>query len=199
MSFTIRPYRPDDFDAAYRVCLETGDAGQDATDQFKDPNLLGHLYTGPYLTYQPDLAFVLEDAQGVCGYTLGALDSESFYRRMNDEWLAGLREEYTDPQGEAKTWTRDQELIHAIHHPSEPELFEDYPAHLHIDILARAQGQRLGGRLMDTLIGELRTHGAKGVHLGMAVNNDRAYHFYVKYGFHELKRDDDTIYMAMAL
>ena len=199
MSFRIRPYVPEDFDAVYRVCLETGDAGQDATDLFEDPNLLGHLYTGPYVTYQPDLAFVLEDDHGVCGYTLGALDSESFYRRMNDEWLAGLRQEYADPAGEAESWTRDQQLMHVIHHPSAPELFEDYPAHLHIDLISRAQGHKLGGRMIDTLIDALREKGSPGVHLGMAVTNDRAYHFYVKYGFHELKRDDDTIYMAMAL
>lgn len=197
--FRIRGYEPGDFDAVYRVCLETGDAGQDATDLYADPNLLGHLYTGPYVTYEPELAFVLEDEKGVCGYTLGALESEPFYRRMADEWFPKLREKYPDPQGDSSQWSRDERLMHAIHHPEAPTLFDEYPSHLHIDIIARAQGYGLGGLLMDRLTDALQDKGSPGVHLGMAVTNDRAYGFYVKYGFTELQRDEDTIYMAMTL
>ena len=58
---------------------------------------------------------------------------------------------------------------------------------------------RSGGRLMDTLIQALRDHGAPAVHLGMSVHNDRAYRFYLRYGFLELRRDDDTIYMGLTL
>jgi GNAT superfamily N-acetyltransferase len=183
----------------YRVCLETGDSGQDATHLHNDPKLLGHIYTGPYVTYEPALAFVLEDAEGVCGYTLGALDTEPFYRRMDEEWLANLRKEYEDPSGDPAAWTPDQLLTHIIFHPPAPDLFPNYPAHLHIDIVARAQGKKLGGRLMDTLIQALRDHGAPAVHLGMSVHNDRAYRFYLRYGFLELRRDDDTIYMGLTL
>ncbi len=197
--YTIRLYDPKDLDATYRVCLETGDSGDDATHLHADPKLLGHIYTGAYVTYEPTLAFVLEDADGVCGYTLGAMDSESFYRRMNDEWLANLRNEYEDPTGDPADWTPDEQLTHKIFHPEAPELFPEYPAHLHIDIVARAQGKKMGKRLMDTLIQALRDQGATAVHLGMSVHNDRAYGFYVNYGFIELKRDDDTIYMGLKL
>lgn len=197
--YTVRLYEPRDLDAVYRVCLETGDSGDDATHMHNDPKLLGHIYTGPYVTYEPTLAFVLEDAEGVCGYTLGALDSEAFYTRMRDEWLPPLQKEYDDPSGSESSWNRDEQLMHAIHHPSEPELYPDYPAHLHIDIIARAQGKKMGRKLMDTLIQALREQGSPAVHLGMSVHNDRAYGFYVNYGFTELTRDDDTIYMGLKL
>jgi len=197
--YTIRLYEPRDLDAVYRVCLETGDSGYDATHLHDDPKLLGHLYTGPYVTYEPTLAFVLEDSEGVCGYTLGALDSEQFYRRMGEEWLASLQKEYEDPPGDPTSWTPDQRLTDALFHPPTPELFPEYPAHLHIDIIARATGKRLGKQLMDTLIQALRDHGAPAVHLGMSVHNDRAYKFYIDYGFIELKRDEDTIYMGLKL
>jgi ribosomal protein S18 acetylase RimI-like enzyme len=197
--YVIRLYERRDLDAVYRVCLETGDSGEDATDLHGDPKLLGHIYTGPYVTYEPGLAFVLEDAEGVCGYTLGALDSEPFYRRMNDEWLPNLRDEYVDPVGEFSDWSPDEVLTHVIFHPPVPVFFPEYPAHLHIDILARAQGKGLGRGLMDTLIQALRDAGAPAVHLGMSVHNDRAYGFYINYGFVELRRDDDTIHMGLKL
>ncbi|HUL50995.1 MAG TPA: GNAT family N-acetyltransferase, partial [Candidatus Nitrosotalea sp.] len=71
--FNIRRCEPRDTAAAYEVCLRTGDNGNDATALYEDPNALGHLYVGPYLKLEPDLASVLEDDAGVCGYVLGAL------------------------------------------------------------------------------------------------------------------------------
>jgi hypothetical protein len=85
MSFGLRPYAPKDFDAVYKVCLKTGDAGRDATHLYKDPKALGHLYVGPYVTLKPSLAFVLEDELGVCGYVLGALDTKIFRERFVGE------------------------------------------------------------------------------------------------------------------
>ena len=43
----IRPYRPSDLDELYRICLLTGDAGQDATALYQDPRLLGHIFAAP--------------------------------------------------------------------------------------------------------------------------------------------------------
>ena len=52
----VRPYHPADLDALYRVCLETGDAGRDATALYDDPTLLGHVYAAPYALFEPELA-----------------------------------------------------------------------------------------------------------------------------------------------
>ena len=46
----VRRYRAEDLDDLYRVCLETGDAGKDATALHDDPALLGHVYVGAYAT-----------------------------------------------------------------------------------------------------------------------------------------------------
>lgn len=196
-SFSNRPYEDRDLDAIYDVCLKTGDAGADASELFDDPKILGHVYAGPYVVLEPESAFVLEDDQGVCGYVLAALDSAPFYRRVRDEWLPRIRADYTQPQGNRNTWTRTEALVNHLFEPGEPELFPDYPSHLHIDLLARAQGKELGRFMMDTLLDYIRKSGSPGVHLGMSVDNPRAYRFYIAYGFHELKRDDDTIYMGL--
>jgi hypothetical protein len=79
----IRPYRDSDLDDLYRICLQTGDAGQDATSMFDDPRLLGHVFAAPYALFEPSLAFVAEDEAGVGGYIVGALDS-----RALEKWLA---------------------------------------------------------------------------------------------------------------
>ena len=40
----IRPFRPDDLEGLYDVCLKTGDSGQDATPFYRDKHLLGAIY-----------------------------------------------------------------------------------------------------------------------------------------------------------
>jgi ribosomal protein S18 acetylase RimI-like enzyme len=201
----IRPYEPADLDAVYEVCLRTGDAGNDASHLLDDPVILGHLYVGPYVTLEPSLAFVLEDARGVCGYVLGALESDSFYRRYRDEWLPTLQARYSEPQGDASTWSRTERLYHQVHHPRTdfpPEL-RDYPSHLHIDLLPRAQGRGNGQRMMARLLSALREHGSDGVWLGVNPSNNRAIAFYEKLGFREVVPAADTasdaLFMSMPL
>ena len=114
MPFQIRPYEPTDHDTVYEICLKTGDSGQDATDQFEDPKLLGHIYTGPYINLEPESAFILEDETGACGYIIGALDTQSFFHKIESKWLPNLQNHYIEPAEVSKLWTKDEELIHLL-------------------------------------------------------------------------------------
>jgi GNAT superfamily N-acetyltransferase len=189
--FSLRPYRSGDLGAVYRICLETGDVGEDATHLYRDPELLGHLYAGPYATLEPELAFVIEDQRGVCGYILGAFDSSAFYARLEAEWLPPLRARYPEPEGDSEGWTPDERLVkHLYEVPWRDEaVLGRYPSHLHIDLLKRAQGRGNGRALMETLFAALREKGSPGVHLTTSPRNVRAERFYLKLGFAELKRE----------
>ena len=94
----IRPARPADQAAAYYVCLKTGDFGKDGEPFYReDPDALGRIFVGPYLAYEPELSLILEDAQGVCGYALGAFDSRAFYARYEKEWRPDLCRRFAVP------------------------------------------------------------------------------------------------------
>ena len=201
----IRPYQPKDWAATYRVCLETGDSGLDATHLHTDPNALGNIYVGAYLRFEPELAYVLEDENGVCGYVLGALDSKVFYQRYLQEWLPPLQQTYARPTGDRGRWNPSAQLHALLFEPDmvyKPELAK-WPAHLHIDLIARAQGKGWGKQMIDVLLAELVARKSSGVHLGVSARNDRAIGFYQKMGFAEIMRDgpadDGTIYMARRL
>ena len=92
----IRQYRPADLDALYRICLLTADDGQDGTRLYPDGYLPGHLYAAPYALFEPALAFVAQDEEGVAGYVLGALDPEAFEQRLERDWWPRLRGRYAD-------------------------------------------------------------------------------------------------------
>lgn len=191
-SFTVRPYQPGDLEALYRICLETGDNGEDATALYRDPKLLGELYAAPYAVREPELTFVLEDGGGVCGYILGAFDTRAFDGWLEHTWLPPLRAKYPQPTGDPEGWTRDERIMNEFYEDrsDNDDLLAEYPSHLHIDLLPRAQGQGNGQRLMETFLAALTDRGSPGVHLGTSPQNRRAERFYLKMGFVELKRDE---------
>ena len=196
----LRRYRTGDHDAVYDICVRTGAAGEDATHLLRDPVLLGHIYAGPYLTLASDLAFVVEDDDGVAGYVLGAADTAEFEDRLEREWWPELRRRYpayrTD--GDADF---DDLLIALMHSPARTraDLVATYPSHLHIDLLPRLQGQGWGRRLIDRLMAQLRATGSHGLHLGVATANTKAQAFYRVVGFTELGDDGVTVTFAMPL
>jgi ribosomal protein S18 acetylase RimI-like enzyme len=185
----IRPYRPSDLDDLYRICLATGDAGADASNLYRDPQLVGHLYAAPYGVLSPDTAFVVEDDQGVGGYIVGALDTRAFSARQEAEWWPRLRPRYLDPsETPHQDWNADQRGAYLIHHPfpAPRRVVEPFPSHLHINLLPRLQGQDLGRRLIDLMLETLRAKGSRGVHLGVNSANARAIRFYLAYGLDRL-------------
>ena len=199
----IRAYRQDDLDDLYRICLATAAGGGAAA--FWDPRLVGHIYAAPYAILSPQGVFVVEDPYGVGGYILGAPDTRNFEARLEAEWWPGLRRIYRasfdTPRAE---WSLDQLMIYRIHHPlhAPSEIVEDYPSHLHINLLPRLRGRGFGRRLMEAWLGKIREMGSKGAHLAVGATNLRAIRFYRACGFQQLKPPStppDSVWFGLAL
>jgi ribosomal protein S18 acetylase RimI-like enzyme len=199
---TVRPYQPFDLPGMYQVCLRTGDSGQDATAHYRNPDLLAHIYAGPYPVADPGLSFVAVDEQGVLGYIIATADTLEFETWQEEHWWPGLREQYPvslgqDPRDGTQDWLRIAHIHRA--RPTPDDLYEKYPAHLHIDILPRGQRSGLGRRLVTTLTDALRARGVRGLHLGVGSGNPGAFAFYQAIGFHEERRADWGSTMVMDL
>ncbi|MEZ0065059.1 GNAT superfamily N-acetyltransferase [Streptacidiphilus sp. MAP12-20] len=186
MQLSIRPYRPGDREDLYEICVRTGDNGADATSLYEDPRILPDIFVGPYLAQEPELAFVVADVADVAGedralgYILGTADTRRFVARYLADWLPAVVDRYPDDGG------RGSELRHPEYMLG-PEV-DEYPAHLHIDLLPQAQGQGLGRQLMRSYLGALRERGVERVHLAMGERNVSARAFYDRLGFAELAR-----------
>ncbi|MFO0792199.1 MAG: GNAT family N-acetyltransferase [Pirellulales bacterium] len=206
MGAVIRDFKPGDEAGAYYVCLKTGNMGDDGEPFYReDPDALGRIFTGPYLRFAPELALMLEDEQGIGGYALAAFDSKKFYNLYETEWRPELCAKFPEPAGDPASWSRVETIHYLYHHPDYfcPEPYDEYPAHLHIDLMPRMHRQGHGTRMMVELMNRLQRKGSPGVHLGMAASNDRAHRFYLSLGFHDLCRqgvgDDETLYMGKRL
>ena len=98
---TMQPGTVHDLPGVYRVCLLTGAAGADATALHDDPDLLGHLWAGPYLAFPDAVTRVLRDEHGVAGYCLAVPDTRAFEQWVEQVWLPPLRARH--PLGSGST------------------------------------------------------------------------------------------------
>lgn len=181
----IRPYRPTDRDAVYRICVLTGADGGDATGHFFDDDLLPDIFAGPYVDFEPDLAFVLDTGDvssgHVAGYVIATADTRAFVARYREEWLPQFAAKHPrDTPGDAvaKGYNPERMLI--------PEI-DEYPAHLHINLLPEVQAQGWGRALIRTLLAELAARGVPKLHLTMSPANFAAAAFYERLGFRRLR------------
>jgi ribosomal protein S18 acetylase RimI-like enzyme len=193
----IRRATIQDLPGVYRICLLTAAVGEDASSSYGNPDLLGHVFVGPYIVHSPELSRVVVDPEGVAGYVVGAADSRAFEAWAEAAWWPVLRAQYP-ALGDG---TRDAEVIDLIHRPplADPAIVVDYPSHLHINLLERARGHGLGRALIEWLVGELRSAGSRGVHLDVGAANHNAVAFYRHLGFEALVTGDDAIVMGMRL
>lgn len=180
----IRRYQATDHDAVSRVCLLTADAGADATGQFSDDELMPEIWARPYLAFAPEWAWVVDDGGTASGYILGVPDTRAFVGWYRREWVPRLAERYSP----VAAGPVDQAMLQLGLTPERmliPEI-DEYPAHLHIDLLPHLQGRGLGRELVETLARALDSAGIRGLHLSLDPANTGALAFYRRLGFGEL-------------
>lgn len=151
------------------------------------------MWCRPYITLNASYCFILDDGTGTAvGYILCAPDTQLFVERFRDEFLGVVKQAGIQEPAESNVASDNDmatQFRHDVYHPENmlqaeyPRLLEEYPAHLHIDILESHQSQRWGEKMIETLLEKLRGKGVRGVHLGMDANNSRAGKFYDRLGF----------------
>jgi GNAT superfamily N-acetyltransferase len=195
----VRKFQEEDRPGLYHICLATGDSGANAVHLYDQKDMLGEIYVGPYLTFQPDLSFTLIQ-DGVAGYALAALDTTSFEDTLSKDWWPLILDKYNGRSPENFN-EREKNLFSYIQNPPlrSKEVISQYPSHLHIDLLEKAQGHGIGKAMMLLVLETLREQGSKGVHLGMGAQNARAFTFYTKLGFSLLDKNDAEWTMGLKL
>ena len=148
----IRRARPGDQPGAYHVCLKTGDHGRDGERCYRDdPDALGRIYVGPYLAFEPELSFVLEDDRASAAMRWARSIHAPSTPATSASGARASARDFRQPTGDPSTWTPVQHVYHAYHHPDYfcPEPYDRHPSHLHIDLLERARGRGHGRRLIE--------------------------------------------------
>jgi ribosomal protein S18 acetylase RimI-like enzyme len=192
---SIRPATPDDHEQIARICLLTGATGRDATCVFGDDAVLADVYATPYLHGPGGFALVWDVGGEARGYVVGTSDTRGFQEWFVSEWWPRVSPTHVErTAGDA--W-----LLAEARHPTRMLIadVDEYPAHLHIDLLPDQQGKGAGRALIDACIDLLRTRGVRGVHLVAETANAGAQAFYPRVGFMAIERGDTTVTFAQRI
>jgi ribosomal protein S18 acetylase RimI-like enzyme len=194
----LRAYQPEDLSALYEICLKTTRNGEDGSDDCIHPELVGSFYAAPYVIFDPGMCLILADEAGPCGYVLGAADTRAYTAWFNETWLPEIRTKF---QGlEPVAGASDAWLLEKLQEDEEdPDYVDRYPAHLHIDLLPRAQKGGWGRRMIMAWADLAARRGACGFHLGVSAENTNAVGFYRHVGMHEIRAEEWGYVMGMKL
>lgn len=167
---SIRKYNEKDYDDVRYVCLNCDGEALTGTGA----KFLLLTYCDYYIENEPDNCFVLDDDGRTVGYILCAENFDNFYEKFRAHYLPALI-----PLGESRhQWAKNSVVLH--------EKYKDeFPAHLHVDLLPDYQRQGWGTRLMNVLFEQLREKGVTGVMLTAGISNEAGKNFYRKHGFTE--------------
>lgn len=192
---TIRPATPADHDQIAHICLLTGATGADATGLYSNDLTLADVYATPYLLGPGGFCLVWDVDGEARGYVLGTDDTRAFQAWFSREWWpsrAHLHPARTDGDGWllAAAAQPDRMLIPRV---------DDFPAHLHIDLLPDQQGRGAGRALIEACVALLAERDVPGLHLVAEKANGPAQAFYPRVGFEVIAEDDDAVTFARRL
>jgi ribosomal protein S18 acetylase RimI-like enzyme len=195
---SVRNFHPSDIPHIMDICLKTAADGEDGSAMYVDPWFIGQLYALPYVIRHPELCFVATIDEVPVGYILGTADTEGFYRWMEEEFLPTVRLRY--PVDRSPVSAHEAFFLPRLHADKRLVRVDPlFPAHLHINLLAHAQGRGMGSRLMTTFLQGLRDFGAPGAYLHVGPANTPAVSFYRKMGFAVLEETEEVIKFGRSL
>ncbi|KAI5893420.1 acyl-CoA N-acyltransferase [Schizophyllum commune H4-8] len=191
MAITIRKATSEDAPALSRICLLTADAGKSAEALHEFGDLPGLVFSVPYVQLPTTWAFVLQDdiTGEVVGYTVGSTDTRAYEAYAQEHWWPRWAAEYPPERTTREADLKYAKLLRNMF--TAPEACIAFsPAHLHINILDRYQGQGWGRRLIARAVEYLSGEGLEGLWLGMDPRNTAARAFYEKLGFEPIEGAD---------
>lgn len=198
MKPSVRAGGPGDLAVIREICIRTGDAGRDATGTLPDDGILPDLYAEPYVRLEPDLVSVVVGADDgeVVGYALGTADTDAFLAAWRETWLPVAAARHPAPSPSPST--AYERLVALLHRPEDMRTrwVDDFPAHVHVDLLPAAQGHGFGRALVERFCEAAASRGAVGVHLGVALENTRAQAFYARVGFEVLATTGGAVWFG---
>lgn len=139
------------------------------------------MYALPYLHGPSSFALVWDEGDGALGYVLGTADTRAFQQWFVSHWWPAIPARETRVAG-------DRWLLPSAADPQRMliDQLDDYPAHLHIDLLPATQGKGVGRQLVEAACEWLSKRDVPGLHATAATANSGAIAFYPRVGFHEV-------------
>ncbi|XP_029463789.1 protein O-GlcNAcase-like [Rhinatrema bivittatum] len=186
--YTIRPLLPKDKISLYQMCRESFDIGSDASKTLcAHPDLIGDRFLGSFLSLSPEYFFVVEDAQGLCGYATGAINVWAFLKKCETTWFPIMREKYPKSSGLGNLFLKQAMMFFHTERPAFPEsVLRHFPSLIQAVSFSHAMDISAGRILTICLLSALKANGSQGVFCEVSPTDKQQLDFYNKLGFVEI-------------
>jgi ribosomal protein S18 acetylase RimI-like enzyme len=193
----IRPYQPTDRQAVFRIGADTAFFGAPIEAYMEDRNAFLDAFYAYYTDLEPEHTWVACADGEVVGFLAGCVDTRIHnwkLLRVIIPRLTGnlLRGKYHF--GKRSVHYFGGLLGGLLRREFTRVDLETYPAHLHINVGSAWRGYKLGQRLMEAYLGQLRALGITGVYLDTTSLNEVACRLYEKMGFRLLDARPDRFW-----
>ena len=181
----IRPYRASDRAGMHQLAADTAFFGEPAERFLEDRQLFCDIMFGYYTDYEPELAWVATGEEQIIGFLVGSRDTAAQQRTLATRIMPAVL--WRLARGRYRTgplvgqWLR-RLVSSALRQDITRADLTAYPAHLHIGVDARWQGQGIGRQLMTRYFDQLRTIRTPGVPLRTTDHNTAACRLYERLG-----------------
>ncbi|MBP3938183.1 MAG: GNAT family N-acetyltransferase [Clostridia bacterium] len=180
----IRPFEEKDKENVRFICLNSEGPCRMTPDE---SHYILTTYCNYYIENEGHNCFVAADEDDkAIGYIICTENFDNFRETFLRDYVPRLDEKLIiwgfNARDGAKSSFRLQEKYK-----------EEYPAHLHIDVLPEYHRRGLGHMLTDTLKKHLKEKGIRGVMLTVGAQNKVGQSFYNKYGFDFIEKSGDDI------
>lgn len=196
MTVSVRLFSPSDQTEIAEICYQTGYMGEPMLGHFQDLALFALLFAQPYLVYAPGNCWVAVIDAKVVGYCLSVDDTRSY-----QHWHRKIhRRSILRHIAKSTLWRSPKDILQILRWDTSPKLkiapavFDSYPAHFHINVLAKYQHRGIGRLLITTAFEQLQTRQTQGIHLRTTSRNTSALNFYKQLGFSTLATGDSTMW-----
>jgi len=186
----IRRYIPADRESVRRISCETADLGRPIESIFRDRRVLADLLTSYYTDCTGESCWVAVAGGRVIGYLTGCLNTRHFFWVMATR-IAPLillesliRGSFFSRQGRHLLSLGIKSLFMGGFSRRIP--LNEYPAHLHIDIMPAFRRRQIGRQLIEKFFDQCRASGIPGVHLATRDDNKGGRDFFKTMGFKQL-------------
>jgi ribosomal protein S18 acetylase RimI-like enzyme len=146
------------------------------------------LFCHYYVRFETDHCFAAvtnDPVEQVVGYVLGCPDTARYARAFGWRMVPRIVLRI----GTATLWRNPRSIAEMVQwgrnlpwHDANPA-GNEYPAHLHIDVMPRFQRRGLGSRLLECVETHFAELGVRGVHLVTSNRHEKSIPFYRKHGY----------------
>lgn len=182
----IKPYQHSDRVDVFRIAADTAFFGAPVEAFLDDRRLFCDAFVRYYTDFETDYAWVATTGDQVVGYLTGCIDTAAQRKRYLFHTIVPLAGGVFQGKYKlgSKTWRFARSILGGVIGNEYPHVnYDEYPAHLHINLDVSSRGQGLGQKLIGAYLNQLKQLGVPGVFLGTTNLNEAACRLYEKTGF----------------